>query len=395
MAGEVGDPRRNTPMRWQPVLALGRPRTVLTAAFAVAFLAFTIAAVGQPVVVDDGAEASSPGVVAPFARYVVVVDLRENLLHFRYGDLTLWTAPVGTGTGLRLESESGEWDFSTPTGSYQVQFKERDPVWIAPDWYFVENGLPVPPRNHPSRYFPGGLGAAAVYFHPSLAIHGTNRTDLLGRRVSHGCIRLSNPFALRLFHNVQAGTEVVILGDDAAVATVGGDRPQFSPTDAAAPDEEDGARRGLSTTSLLAALDEAIRGSPGGSVWVMLAVELLARVDADDAALAGIFARADAFRSNSAAHFEWLTFLAEAYRRAPRRSLEIIAALPPGERETTAAALVATSMALYAGDWNEPGAPWPTRRIPVALLEGAAREGWNAVAAAERVFLASAPATVR
>ncbi|HWV58986.1 MAG TPA: hypothetical protein VNZ57_16150, partial [Longimicrobiales bacterium] len=65
------------------------------------------------------------------------------------------------------------------------------------------------------------------------------------------------------------------------------------------------------------------------------------------------------------------------------------------ERETTAAALVATSMALYAGDWNEPGAPWPTRRIPVALLEGAAREGWNAVAAAERVFLASAPATVR
>src|SRR5690554_6183128 len=77
-------------------------------------------------------------------RYAVVVDLDVNLLHFRQGDVTLWSAPIGTGTGLMMQDGDDDWDFSTPNGVFQVKFKERDPVWIAEDWYFVENGLPVP-----------------------------------------------------------------------------------------------------------------------------------------------------------------------------------------------------------------------------------------------------------
>src|SRR5690606_358254 len=118
-------------------------------------------------------------------------------------------------TGLMMQDhDDRDWDFSTPNGVFQVQFKERDPVWIAEDWYFIENGLPVPPPNDRSRYFPGGLGAAAVYFSRELAIHGTDKPELLGQRVSHGCIRLSNADALRLYHNVQVGTEVVIVGGE-------------------------------------------------------------------------------------------------------------------------------------------------------------------------------------
>jgi lipoprotein-anchoring transpeptidase ErfK/SrfK len=80
---------------------------------------------------------------------------------------------VGTGTGLRLEGPDGEWDFSTPDGIFHVQYKEESPVWMAPDWYFIENKLPVPPPNDAKRRFPGGLGAAAVYIGEGLAIHGT------------------------------------------------------------------------------------------------------------------------------------------------------------------------------------------------------------------------------
>src|SRR5690606_31429096 len=93
---------------------------------------------------------------------------------------------------------------------------ERNPVWIAPDWFYVENNLPIPPANDPSRYMTGTLGVAAIYISPSLAIHGTDRPELIGQRVSHGCIRLENRYAERLFRNVQVGTEVIIVGGEEA-----------------------------------------------------------------------------------------------------------------------------------------------------------------------------------
>ncbi|HZG42585.1 MAG TPA: L,D-transpeptidase, partial [Longimicrobium sp.] len=144
--------------------------------------------------------------------YAVVVDLDANRLYFARGRRVLWSASVGTGTGLRLEHDRGEWDFATPNGTFQVTHKQVEPDWIAPDWYFIENGLRVPPANSDARRFPRGLGSAAVFIGQGLAIHGTDKPELLGQRVSHGCIRLSNADALRLFHNVQVGTEIIMVG---------------------------------------------------------------------------------------------------------------------------------------------------------------------------------------
>src|SRR5690606_13823438 len=133
---------------------------------------------------------------------------------FIYHDEVLWDAPIGTGTGLRLESEDGGWHFATPRGVFQVKFKEEMPIWYLPDWYFIEKNLPIPPENAPERRLPNQLGVAAVYLGEEIAIHGTDRPELLGQRVSHGCIRLENRFAQRLFHNVQVGTPVVIVGGE-------------------------------------------------------------------------------------------------------------------------------------------------------------------------------------
>ncbi|HEX7240610.1 MAG TPA: L,D-transpeptidase [Longimicrobiaceae bacterium] len=142
-------------------------------------------------------------------RYVVI-SLAEHRLYLMEESRVIWSAPVGTGTGTRLEGAGQKWDFSTPRGMFRVQFKEKDPVWTAPDWAFVERGEPVPPPDSPKRREVGMLGTSAMYLEEQIAIHGTNKPELLGQPVSHGCIRMSNEDARRLFYEVEIGTPVII-----------------------------------------------------------------------------------------------------------------------------------------------------------------------------------------
>lgn len=146
----------------------------------------------------------------------VVIRLTENRLMLVDGRDVLWSAPVATGTGFRLEGERESWDFDTPRGVFRIERKEKDPVWIMPDWAFVEAGRPVPPADSPLRRRKGMLGSTALYIGYELAIHGTNSPELVldpdpdRRRVSHGCIRMTDEDARRLFHEVDVGTLVLI-----------------------------------------------------------------------------------------------------------------------------------------------------------------------------------------
>lgn len=149
-------------------------------------------------------------------RYVVV-HLAENRVFVFEGERAIWSAPAGTGTGFRLD-RGGEhrWKFDTPRGLMRVRRMEKDPLWEAPDWHFIEKGVPVPPPNHPSRVMRGIMGTTAIYLGDGIAIHGTNQPQLLlnpdpeKRRVSHGCIRLTNEHARELMHMVEVGTPVLI-----------------------------------------------------------------------------------------------------------------------------------------------------------------------------------------
>src|SRR5687768_7356500 len=104
---------------------------------------------GRSEPVDSAADAAKAAPLNPLAmtprQFIanargtyVVVDLDSNRLRFMDGSQVLWEAPVGTGTGLRLQGSDGEWHFSTPRGVFQIQYKEEVPIWILPDWYFVE-----------------------------------------------------------------------------------------------------------------------------------------------------------------------------------------------------------------------------------------------------------------
>lgn len=148
-------------------------------------------------------------------RYIVI-HLAENRLLVVEGDRVAWSAPVGTGTGFRLEAAGRSWQFSTPRGVFRVQRKEKDPVWIKPDWAFIKEGQPVPPLDSPLRRQEGMLGTTALYIGYELAIHGTDKPELVlqpdpdERRVSHGCIRMTNEDVRSLYYLVEVGTPVLI-----------------------------------------------------------------------------------------------------------------------------------------------------------------------------------------
>jgi YihY family inner membrane protein len=145
----------------------------------------------------------------------VVVHIADSRVLVLEGTEVVWSAPAGTGHGFRLEGQGRSWTFTTPVGMFRVLRREKDPVWIAPDWYYIEQGMRIPPAEQRARV-PGTLGTSALFLGDGIAIHGTNNPGLLldpdpdTRRVSHGCIRLTNEAARELYHRVEVGTPVLI-----------------------------------------------------------------------------------------------------------------------------------------------------------------------------------------
>ncbi len=118
----------------------------------------------------------------------IVVDLsRRRFWLSRAGRIVL-TAPVSIGAPAT----------PTPVGSF-----------------YVNQRLVAPDPSGP--YGPGAIGISA--FSPVLvdwiqggpvAIHGTNRPDLIGHAVSHGCVRVRNDVLRRLYELAEPGTPVSI-----------------------------------------------------------------------------------------------------------------------------------------------------------------------------------------
>jgi lipoprotein-anchoring transpeptidase ErfK/SrfK len=123
----------------------------------------------------------------------IVIDTAHNKLWLRQGEKTLREATCSTGSGKLLEDSAGgrSWVFSTPRGEFHVTNRLENPTWRKPDWAFIEDGEPVPTRTDAvERFEEGVLGEYAMAFGDGFLIHGTLYTRLLGRSVTHGCVRL-------------------------------------------------------------------------------------------------------------------------------------------------------------------------------------------------------------
>ncbi len=103
-----------------------------------------------------------------------------------------------------------QWIFKTPKGQFRIRGKTTNPVWRRPDWSFVEEGLPVPSANDPSRWEYGVLGDYAMAIGNGYLIHGTIYKRFLGMPVTHGCIRLNDEDLEAVFYTLDIGSRVYI-----------------------------------------------------------------------------------------------------------------------------------------------------------------------------------------
>lgn len=198
----------------------------------------------------------------------IVVSIEEHRLWYRQGDSILFTAEVATGSGKVLERTGADthWRFETPRGRLAVVSKDTAPVWVPPEWHYVEEAqrrglgtirlnrgqripspdgteitvqgsdvvkrypdgrlipmtategnelvvggnIIIPPFGTNQRKYLGILGTHRLNLGDGYSIHGTNRPETIGRSVSHGCVRLRNEDIARLYETVPLGTPVFI-----------------------------------------------------------------------------------------------------------------------------------------------------------------------------------------
>jgi len=148
--------------------------------------------------------------LSPTGTYVVV-DQTQNRLYLMNDDKIVRTAVCSAGSGMVLKAagSSKKWVFDTPRGVFKVRSKLANPIWKKPDWAFAEEGKTLP-TNPADRFESGTLGKYALYLEDGYMIHGTLYTRLLGRSVTHGCIRLGPDDLQAVWDAVPVGSSVYI-----------------------------------------------------------------------------------------------------------------------------------------------------------------------------------------
>jgi L,D-transpeptidase YbiS len=147
---------------------------------------------------------------APKGNYIVV-DTAKNTLYLKKENEIIRQAVISTGSGNVLTEPGGKrtWVFDTPRGQFAVKYKIKEPTWIKPDWAFIEEGEDIP-KKFTERAEEDVLGEYAMGFGNGYFIHGTLYTRLLGRNVTHGCIRLGDEDLEAINKASTVGTKIFI-----------------------------------------------------------------------------------------------------------------------------------------------------------------------------------------
>lgn len=135
----------------------------------------------------------------------IVINLAElRLYYFDKANNKVSTFPVGIGSEY----------WPTPTmANEKIVAKEKDPSWRVPPSIMREHenaGQPIPAVWGPGPNNP--LGAYAFRTsHPGILIHGTDTPVGIGRRVTHGCVRMYPEDVEKLYYEVPVGTSLQII----------------------------------------------------------------------------------------------------------------------------------------------------------------------------------------
>ncbi|HEY3612256.1 MAG TPA: L,D-transpeptidase family protein [Gaiellales bacterium] len=137
---------------------------------------------------------ATPEVLQLSAERIVVHLSRFRVDLFRDGT-SIFHAPIAIGMP----------GHATPTGTYEIIAKIKDPTWVPPNSPWAAGLEPIPPGvNNPlgSRW----IGTSA----PNIGFHATPADASVGHAASHGCMRMHKADVERLFDLVRVGTPVDI-----------------------------------------------------------------------------------------------------------------------------------------------------------------------------------------
>lgn len=145
----------------------------------------------------------------------IVIDKRRFLLKVvdrtAAGSRVIYKTRVALGLdGCKPRDKGGRCYYTRP-GIYHVRWKVHDPhgiKWCIPDSMDREYRSDLLAGK---RCFRGPLGRYALNIGNSYAIHETDRPDLLGHRVSHGCVRLANSAIRVVYGLMDVGDTVKIV----------------------------------------------------------------------------------------------------------------------------------------------------------------------------------------
>jgi lipoprotein-anchoring transpeptidase ErfK/SrfK len=83
----------------------------------------------------------------PDSGQTIIVSTAENHLWLKRNGQTVFDAVCSTGKGSTLAADGKTFVFDTPIGKLHVVSKEENPLWVPPDWHFIEeakkNGMRV------------------------------------------------------------------------------------------------------------------------------------------------------------------------------------------------------------------------------------------------------------
>lgn len=155
---------------------------------------------------EDDAELLIPNkfILPPGARKGVIVNLAElRLYSFSPDGKTVTTFPIGIGSEL----------WPTPLSAGTIVSKQKNPSWIPPESIkreHEERGDYLPDVVPPGPDNPLGDYKMKLSI-PGYMIHGTNRPEGIGRRITHGCMRMYPEDIEILFNQVSVNTPVHII----------------------------------------------------------------------------------------------------------------------------------------------------------------------------------------
>lgn len=141
----------------------------------------------------------------------IIISTTNNRFYLYQHKALVREGHCSSGSYIMLLTEGPKkWVFKTPKGMFKINSKRTDPIWVKPDWAFIEEGLPVPSAHADSRYEYGVLGDYALDIGNDYMIHGTIWKRFLGMPATHGCIRLNDEDLKVVYKTLDFGSKVYI-----------------------------------------------------------------------------------------------------------------------------------------------------------------------------------------